>query len=227
MLLNDGTCSLWATGMPTVTPAPCTGPPTLHTRKRPHPVQDVTYSKVGNLLYRSVRYRCWYLHNFCVSFTSVSNRTTQYVRPLPVHVKAWPYSRTGSVNFFVPQTITHSDLSRSGALNRLGSGFKLITSDDQHALFQHAASSALPASCVLRLASSWRSSAQITPESATVCVCLLRAGQSEIRSKCSSNWVGFCRAVSCGSSDPGLRSSGNYKHAQLAWSNTIVGCCIH
>ncbi len=50
MLLNDGTCSLWATGIPTVTPAPCTGPPTLHTRKRPHLVQDVTYSKVGNLL---------------------------------------------------------------------------------------------------------------------------------------------------------------------------------
>jgi len=149
------------------------------------------------------------------------------VRPLPVRVKAWPCSRTGSVNFSVHKTITHSDLSRSGAHDRPGSRFKLITSDDQHALFQHAASSALSASCVLRLASSWRSSAQITPESATVCVCLLGAGQPEIRSKRSSNWVGFCRAVSCGSSDPGLRSSGNYKHAQLAWSNTIVGCCIH
>lgn len=167
------------------------------------------------------------------------------MRPLPVRVKAWPCSRTGSVNFSVHKTITHSDLSRSGAHDRPGSRFKLITSDDQHALFQHAAS-ALSASCVLRLASSWRSSAQITPESATVCVCLLGAGQPEIRSKCSSNWVGFCRAVSCGSSDPGLRSSGRHMHAQLAsqaharvqlsaWPKLVsfckrfsfVDCCVH
>lgn len=140
--------------------------------------------------------------------------------PLTVRVKAWPPSRTISVNFFVRHTITHGHCtSGQSHVDRLGSVFKLSTSDDQHALFQCAASSALSASCAARVAS--RSSAQITSTSAPVCVGLLRAGQSKNRSKCNNNWVRFCRAVSCGSSKPGLRSSGRHLVWSL-WSNTIT-----
>ena len=207
-----------------------TRPSTVDTRERPHHVQDVTYSKLEDL---SVRYRRWYHHNLYASFTALSHAPGSCLL-VAAHVvtairAAVDGTRDGvatfkerlrSTSLFHRQLrISRSDLN-AGALKRPGFGFKLSTSHDHHALFQQAASRALSTSHILRPASSWRSSAQITSKAAPVCVCLLRAGQSNIRSMCTSNWVGFCRNVSCGSSNPGLRSSG--RPAQLAWSNTVI-----